>query len=124
MMNKFIQHVPSFVSGVDPTEFEFDKTDELLSSEYVSRFSKNANFSHFAMSDNRLMSISDNGFHWWVVGFISDPESVDLPKWEGWKFRASIDGGPEVILGKDEVWCSCGKELSLRDGRTAINLDW
>lgn len=82
-MNSFRQHIPS---GVDisgtPQEYQFETTEELLRLEVVLRFSQDSNFSHFAKSDNCLMAISDGGSSWWVVGFIADPASVNLPQWD------------------------------------------
>jgi hypothetical protein len=79
-------------------------------------------FSHFAMSDNCLMVIHDDGFHWWVVGYVEKPERVDLPKWEGGKYRAQMSDGTIKIL-TNEVVSSCGYTLTLADGTKAINIE-
>ena len=123
-MNEFTQHIPAFVDvgREPPPSFEFDTLDELLSNEVVKRYGKGKDFSHFALSDNYLMEISDSGFHWWVVGYIKNPDDIDLPKWEGWKYRAELSNGKKVILNGDEVVSSCGGELTLRDGTKARNL--
>jgi len=92
-MNLFIQHIPSMVDIDPPTEIPFETTEELLALEIVKRFGEHPNFSHFAMSDNRLMKISDEGYHWWVVGYIKHPDQVDLPKWSGAKYRVEPKEG-------------------------------
>ena len=86
-MNNFVQRIPGGcdISG-DPLSFEFNTTEELLALEYVQRFAKHRP-STFVMEDNCLMVISDNGYHWWVVGYIEKPNEINLPKWDGPKYR-------------------------------------
>lgn len=121
-MNTFTQHIPSFVDQREaPKPDKFSTTEELLELQAVKQWKRNPEFSHFAMKDNALMAILDDGFSWWVVGFIKHPEQVNLPQWEGWKFRAELPNGDLVKLG-DEVISSCGAVLKLRDGTTARNL--
>lgn len=86
-MNKFKQHVPNFIDGVDPVTYEFSTTAELLAKPRLAEWAAAPKFSHFAMSDKSLVAILDDGFEWWVCGFISDPSAMDLPKWEGPKYR-------------------------------------
>lgn len=121
MMNRFKRHIPAFVDVDRPDWIPFETTADLLNLEIVKRYRTDTNFSHFAMEDNALMVISDNGFHWWVVGFIEKPDEIDLPKWEGWKFKAELANGERVILG-NEVVSSCDGVLTLRDGTTARKL--
>ena len=120
-MAQFRQHIPTYVDH-DPTPtFEFANTKELLALEVVQRYGREPAFSHFAMSGNNLMEISHDGFKWWVVGSVSDPSIVDLPKWEGWKFRARLADGSIALVGP-EVTSSCGDVLTLRNGTKAKNL--
>jgi hypothetical protein len=119
-MNKFTQHIPSFMDGFEPRVYEFESTEQLLSYDFFKSIAQRPKFSHFAMHRSHLMEISDEGFHWWVLGRIEHPEEMDLPQWEGWKFRAELDG-KDVILSGKEVTCSCGNVLELADGRKAIN---
>lgn len=127
-MFKFVQHIPSFVDsrGVDVFELECPSIDGLLSNPFFDKY-KGDKFSHFAKSKERnryaLMSISDNGFCWWVVGYIYGKDVVNLPEWEGWKFRARLDG-ENVIVGTGagcvaKVVMSSGGTLTLDDGRVA-----
>lgn len=118
--NKFTQHVPAFVDMSNPQSFYFDSTQELIENDYLKKFSNRPNFNHFALSRNVILAIFDDGFRWIGLGFVDNPENVELPPWEGWKFRAILDG-EEVVLGK-EVTCSQGNRLTLRDGRTAYKL--
>jgi len=120
-MNRFKQHMPSFVDiGESPEWIEFDTIEDLLGLEIVQRYGKCKDFSHFALNENHLLEISDEGFYWWVVGYIENPSAVDLPQWKG-KYRAELPDGSKVIL-TDEVISSCGDILTLRDGTKAKNL--
>ena len=121
-MNKFKQHIPNFVDVDECSDWiEFETTQDLLKLEIVQRYGKRKDFSHFALSNSCLMEISDEGFHWWVVGYIADPSMVNLPQWEGRKHRAEMPDGSRVIL-TNEVVSSCGDVLTLRDGTKAKNL--
>lgn len=120
-MNTFRQHIPTFVyDGEPPHAYQFSTTEELLSLEVVQRY-KREGFSHFAMRGHLLMAISDEGFHWWVVGSIADPATVDLPVWGGARYRARLPDGTITVLGK-EVVSSCDDVLTLRDGTKAMDL--
>jgi len=119
-MNKFTQHIPSFVDTDKRLIIEFETPEELFNHQYFQLVTKYSKFSHFAIHNRYLMEISDEGFHWWVLGMVDKPEELNLPQWDGWKFRALLDG-EEVVLSK-EVTSSCGDRLELRDGRVATNL--
>ena len=126
-MNKFIQHIPGFVDVNEPAkEIEFETTEDLLAIDVVKQWTKPMDgkpFSHFAMSENCLMAMHDDSFHWWAVGFVGDPDSVDLPKWTGERFKAEMpDGRVKILMGKGAVVSSCGDILTLRDGTKAKNL--
>ena len=122
-MNWFLQHVPNFVE-VDkpPQKVPFETTEDLLNLEVVKRYRQRPDFSHFAISDNCLMEISAGDLHWWVVGRIGDPGVVDLPQWDGGKYKAQLKDGTVVDLTWKDVRSSCGDVLTLRDGTTAKNL--
>ena len=114
-VNKFIQHIPGFIGGIEPERNDFETTEDLLKLEAVRRYGRGKDFSHFALSDDLLMEISDEGLRWWVVGSIEKPEEVDLPKWDGGRYKAEYPDGTIKIL-TDEVYSSCGDKLTLRDG--------
>ena len=119
-MNSFRQHIPAFVEVDHPPAIPFETTADLLALPVVQRY-KGSTFSRFAMSDKCLMVIEDDGFQWWVVGFIADPSAIDLPKWDGWKHLARLPDGREVVL-TNEVVSSCGGQLTLRDGTVATDV--
>jgi len=123
-LNRFTQYIPAFVDarGGKPYSIEFRTTEELIALKVVQRYIRD-DFSHFAMSDEHLMAVSDDGFVHVVVGRIQYPKLVDLPPWDEWKFRAELPNGEKVILG-NEVISSCGDVLTLKDGTKAKNLKW
>ena len=120
-MNEFTQHIPDFVDVLErPPAIFFETTEDLLGLEVVKRYGNERDFSHFAISGNVLMEISDEGFKHWVVGYIKKPDLVNLPVWGGWRFRAELPNGKKVTLGR-EVVSSCGDILTLEDGSKARN---
>ncbi len=122
-MNKFKQHIPNFVDtrGTVIPDYEFETTDELLDLVVVKQYI-GEKFNHFALSDNWLMIIEDDGFKWWVIGSVKDTKDLDIPQWKGTKFRARMSDGTEKVLGYEEVSSSCGDILTLKDGTVATNL--
>ena len=121
-MNTFRQHTPNFVDLDEPAPTcEFETTEQLLNLEVVQRYGNGDNFSHFALNGNQLMVVSDEGFTWWVVGYIDNPDDVNLPKWSGGRYRAEMPDGNEVVL-THEVVSSCGEKLTLQDGTVAKDL--
>ncbi len=121
--NKFIQHIPGFVSGVEPKIFEFNTTKELLAYELLdSQAKEDPYFFKYVKSGKNILFVAHNEFYWWCKGSVQRPELVDLPKWEGGKSLALLDG-KEVILQSDEIQISSGDRLILRDGREAIDLN-
>jgi hypothetical protein len=126
-MNTFTQHIPGFFDMNEPVkEIEFETTEDLLAIDVVKQWMEPMDgkpFSHFAMSGNYLMVMHDNSFHWWAVGFVKDPDSVNLPKWTGGKYKAEMpDGRVKILMDKGSVVSSCGDILTLQDGTKAKNL--
>lgn len=81
-MNKFTQHIPNFVSGVDPLIIEFETFDELLNTQFfIGQKNEYDDFSHFASSDEMIMLVRDDGYRWWVLGKIDDVSNIPLEKW-------------------------------------------
>lgn len=85
---KFVQHIPDFVSGEPAVTIEADSIDELLQSEVVQRY-KSPDFYRWSWSPNQgkwskacLLVETENGRHWWVVGYLSEIPK-ELPMWEG-----------------------------------------
>lgn len=80
-MNQFIKHIPSFVDAEAPTPVEFKTTENLLAIDYVDSWKRSEGFSHYAKSEDCIMAILNGGRNWWVVGYVQDSDSVDLPEW-------------------------------------------
>ncbi len=114
-LNHCKQHVPGFVNdGEGGEEFGFSTTAELLASALCQRQATYPDFSQFALSDNCLMAIYDDGFSWRVVGYITKPELVDLPAWQGAKFRVLMPNGEATVIDKAKMYStSCG-EVTLK----------
>lgn len=120
--NSFRQHIPAFVSGETPESFPFNTTEELLSLEVVQRYGKEPDFSHFAISKNALMEISDFGLKWWVVGYIEHPDQVNLPEWDGGRYLVELPNGKRTTLNSNEVIGICGNAIRLMDGTIARHI--
>lgn len=82
---RFRQHIPGFVD-IDPFEFEYSSTQELIENPEIVKRYKDKDFYKWSWSSNDgkwskacLMVETEEGRHWWVVGYLSDiPE---LPEW-------------------------------------------
>jgi hypothetical protein len=82
-VNHFRQRIPGGMDiSIPVEEFDFGTLSELTESDIVKRFLSIKDDSYLAMSGRCLMVISDDGNHWWVIGYIFDPSSIDLPLWE------------------------------------------
>jgi len=75
------QYRPAFFEGFENETVEFSTTKELLDVLFVKKFCSEG-FSGFAVSDEHLMATYKNGKEWWVVGTLSNPSLVKLPKWQ------------------------------------------
>lgn len=82
MKNEFRQRIPNYFDGHTPQTFSFNDTEDLLSNPLLSDIPTYKNFYRFSMSDDALMLELKNGKEWWVLGYIKDPEVIDLPTWE------------------------------------------
>lgn len=116
---KFTVHIPDFVETREPRPvYEFNSLDELKEIPNVKAASERKGFSHFALSDQHLMEVSDEGRHWWVLGHIDDPSSLGLPAWDRGVYRVQMPDGQTVDLPGTQVAWSRGDEIGLRDGTT------
>jgi hypothetical protein len=80
---KVVQHVPGFVSGVEPNVAQVATTADLLALPWIKQYEKRGDppFFRFSQSDGLLMAEYGDGKKWWVVARLSgDP--VDLPEWK------------------------------------------
>lgn len=84
-MNSITQHVPTFVDDRGPLKSaEFETITELLAIPWVAQWAETMNgqpFHQFSKVDHHLMAEHAEGHTWWVVGYITDPGSVELPTW-------------------------------------------
>lgn len=80
------QHRPAFFSGFENEVVSFDTLEELLAIPFVANFAQDMDhpFHRFSIDgDGRtLMAEYDDGYVWWVVGFIDDASGLDLPMWQ------------------------------------------
>ena len=79
-MNEFRQRIPAAISGIKSEIHEFKTTEELLNIDIVKKHKKMSN--HFTLSGKNLMILSNDGKLWWVLGYIKNPEDVNLPQWK------------------------------------------
>jgi hypothetical protein len=90
---KFVQHIPP-LAGVDPFEFEFATSDELLAHRWIARQSKDPGFYRFSLSNvvgiPILMLERNGGREYRVLGYIMEGEraALDLPDWQQPETRA------------------------------------
>lgn len=84
--------------GFENETLGFSTDEELINIPFVKNFNKD-NFFCYAMSDNHLMAIYDNGFRWRVIGIIANPSlvyfermpyPVKIQKWDGGKYKKEI----------------------------------
>ena len=79
------QHIPGFVTGVDPAEAQFDTLEDLLAVPFVRQWS-DARLERFSIADDAsyadlLMAEMKDG-KFWVVGFIDKGAAPpQLPIW-------------------------------------------
>ncbi len=121
-MNSFRQHVPNCIDMDQPPDVKFGTVEQLLEIDVIKRFSQIEGHDHFALKHHTLMQVSDDGFHWWVMGYIKCPEDIDpttIPEWEGPKYQAELEDGTQTVLSGKEVSYSRGDMLSLTNGQTA-----
>ena len=106
---------PGFMEGQPgPPAVEFETTEELLALEDVQHL--HSVDAQYVMSDGYLMRLTKDGFEWWVLGKISDPSIINLPKWRGAKVKIRLNDGREIVAQDGEVMMICGNEITLRDG--------
>jgi hypothetical protein len=75
------QYRPAFCDGFEDVVVEFSTTEELINIPFVKRFCT-GDFCGFLVSDECLLAMYKHGEEWYVVGILSDPDLVELPRWE------------------------------------------
>lgn len=80
-MNKITKHIPNFVDSRDPPPSgQFETQADLETIPFVKQWKDDKGFVRFSLSDNRLMAEMVGEF--WVVGYLQNPSTVDLPQWQ------------------------------------------
>jgi hypothetical protein len=75
-----VKHYPGFCDTGEPEEARFNTVKELLKIKWVKSFAKDPTFYKFGMDEEHLMATYKKGKEWWVVGSITYPREVKLPK--------------------------------------------
>lgn len=94
----FNQHVPGFCDIDEPIHFTFESQEQLLEHSFVKNWSTYSGFCNYAISyhpkstKRSLLVITDEGYQWYVIGYINGPLVLDLPIFEP-KYRAKSDKG-------------------------------
>lgn len=120
-MKTFYSHVPGFIDS-DQIKVEFETLAELLNHPFVERFSENEGFQEYVKSDECLMAIYDDGFKWWVVGYLKEPSEIDLPEWDKGLYLVKFEDKVYKAKG-EQVRSSCGDRITLYDGRVCERVD-
>jgi hypothetical protein len=86
-MTTIKQHIPDFVSGVDPQTAVFVGRESLLAIPWVKQWSDDPEFHIYSLAPDRpmLMAEYDGGLRWHVIGFIKatprELRALALPEW-------------------------------------------
>ena len=81
------QHIPNFVSGIDPVIWHFRDRNELLNIDFVQRWTRE-DFYQFSVADYYdcllLIAELEGGHKWYVVGYVRgiNKDHLELPEWE------------------------------------------
>lgn len=89
-MNRITMHVPGWAGGDDPNYKpvveEFNTTEELLAIEWVKKWKKfkeeGLPFFRYVKNSNHLIAEFGEGEIWWVLGYLRDSATVELPEWQ------------------------------------------
>ena len=130
--NYFKQRIPGFIDprGIVPVEFEFTETKELLEHPYIQRFLNYNPPSTVVKSGKYVMVVENEGFSWWVIGSVLNPDFFQVPEWNGGKYIVEYENGDVEVLtneSKNPVVSICGNEATLRDGTKCRKIkyeDW
>lgn len=94
--NKFKQRIPAGVDfRINGVEFEFEKTEDIISHPFFESVAESKNFEKFVISENMIMAIFEDGYVWRVLGYVTFPSRIELPQWEGAKERTEPE--PELL---------------------------
>jgi hypothetical protein len=120
-MNHFKQRGPNFIDsgGINPVEFDFSTVEELEQHSNIQRW-LNKSSSYLCKSEEVLMVVEDDGFTAWGIGWIKNPDELDLPIYEKKTILQYPNGKIEISTQNSEnpVVSWCGGEATLKDGTT------
>jgi hypothetical protein len=132
--NHYRQRIPNYIDlGIPPPGFDFDTTEELINHPELQRNMEMIPNTELYLhnepyiSEGLLMMVYNEGLTWCCVGYIKNPEDVNLPAWSGCKYVAQYDDGTIEILdntSKNPVVSSCGGKLTLKDGTKCKRLEY
>jgi hypothetical protein len=95
-MSKITQYRPAFVTGFENDVREFNSLKELFGIEWVENFSLSGgikdtsfyrysydHYSDYKDKEYTLMAEYNDGYEWWVIGFVNDNQIIkELPIWK------------------------------------------
>lgn len=84
-LHHFKQRIPAFIDsrGTTPVEFDFSTVEELKQHPFIqSWLNKPSSYLCKSISSNILMVVEDDGFTAWCIGWIANPDELDLPIFE------------------------------------------
>jgi hypothetical protein len=120
-MNHFKQRIPNFIDsrGMTPVEFDFSTVEELEQQPHIQRW-LNKSSSYLCNSSKILMVVENEGFTAWGIGWITNPDELDLPIYENKTILQYSDGTIEISTQNSEnpVVRWCGGRATLKDGTT------
>jgi len=125
--NHFRQRIPRFVDNDNPLEFDFDTVEELVNHPYIQEWLNKNPHSILVKSEGILMVVYNEGFNWWCIGWITNPDDLELPEWEGGKYIAQYSNGNIEVLdktSKNPMISSCGDVLTLKDGTKCKKIEY
>ena len=105
-MATITQYFPAFFSGFTQEVVTFSNLEELVNIPFVRKFAKGGygdKFSGFAVSDDILMVIYNDGKDWYVVGNIEGLKSSILPAWKANKSPGNKNLILDLIKDKEEL---------------------
>jgi len=82
------QYLPSFFDpiNIERTQHVFKSQEELLEIPFIKSWGDRYNYALTKEEPSKLMAVSDDGYTWYVIGFIDDITGLDLPEWKPkWK---------------------------------------
>lgn len=126
--NRFREYIPSDVDtrGSIIFELEFSETEELINSPFIQKWLSYHPHTTIVKSENTLMIEYDEGFSWRVIGYISNPDDLQVPNWNSKYIVQYANGEIEVLTNESEnkVWSTCGNDAVLKDGTRCKTIEY